>query len=142
MQVDALREQIDWHLTVITGHARHLKLEVLLTDLSSGLRRSVLQQDLLGPMKAAWPAIDCGFDDDRQAGRSYYIEACFAINAIHPDGSCANLSDGGLTDWTARLLADHKERLVISGLGSERLLNVSAAGVAARHTSPTQQQEP
>jgi hypothetical protein len=141
LQIDALREQLDWHLRVITGHARHLKLEVLLTDLSSGLRRSALQQDLLRPMRAAWPAIDCEFDDDRQAGRGYYIEACFAINAVHRDGTCANLSDGGLTDWTARLLADHKERLVISGLGSERLLNVSAA-VAAPHTSPTQQQEP
>jgi hypothetical protein len=132
LQVDALREQLDWHLGVITGHARHLKLEVMLTDLSSGLRRSVLQQDLLRPIKTAWPTIDCGFDDDRQAGRGYYIEACFAISAVHPDGSRTNLSDGGLTDWTARLLADHKERLVISGLGSERLTTVAAVGVAAR----------
>ena len=34
------------------------------------------------------------------------------------------LSDGGFTDWTARLLADGKERVLIRGLGSERLLGL------------------
>jgi ubiquinone/menaquinone biosynthesis C-methylase UbiE len=32
------------------------------------------------------------------------------------------LTDGGLTDWTARLLNNRKERLAISGLGTERLI--------------------
>lgn len=73
-------------------------------------------------MQAAWPSIDWGFDDDRQAGRGYYIDACFAIKAVRSDGSRSNLSDGGLTNWTPHLLADHTERLVISGLGSERLV--------------------
>jgi len=31
LQLDALREHLDWHARVITGHAPHLKLEVLLT---------------------------------------------------------------------------------------------------------------
>ena len=30
-------------------------------------------------------------------------------------------TDGGLTDWTAQLLNNRKERLAISGLGTERL---------------------
>jgi hypothetical protein len=29
--------------------------------------------------------------------------------------------DGGAVDWTQRLLSNAKERLVISGIGSERL---------------------
>jgi hypothetical protein len=29
--------------------------------------------------------------------------------------------DGGAMDWTQRLLSNAKERLVISGIGSERL---------------------
>ena len=32
------------------------------------------------------------------------------------------LADGGFTDWTRRLLSDRKERLLISGLGSERFI--------------------
>ena len=130
LQIDALREQLDWHVRVVSDHAPHLKLEVALTDLSGGIRRSVLHEDLIRPLKDAWPEIYWGFDDDRRAGRGYYIDACFAVNALCRDGSHANLCDGGLTDWTARLLADHKERLLISGLGSERLVEVAATELA------------
>ena len=131
-QAQALREHIDWHLRVITRHAPGLSLEVLLTDLSGGGRRAPLDTGVLQPLRATWPAVEWAFDDERQGGRRYYDEACFAINAV---GSRANLSDGGLTDWTARLLADGKERLLISGLGSERLLGSAsraASGGSAR----------
>jgi hypothetical protein len=129
-ELDAISEQLQWHIRVITGFAPQLRLEVLLTDLSGGVRRSALGETLLLPMQAAWPAIEWGFDDDRIAGRIYYRDVCFAINALQADGSRANLSDGGFTDWTARLLEDHKERLLISGLGSERLMSVAAASPA------------
>jgi hypothetical protein len=126
-QLEAISEQLKWHIRVITGFAPHLRLQILLTDLSGGAHRSALGEALLSPKQAAWPAIEWGFDDDRVAGRDYYSDACFAVNALCSDGSRANLSDGGLTDWTARLLADQKERLLISGLGSERLMSVAAA---------------
>jgi hypothetical protein len=75
-------------------------------------------------MDAAWPLLRVGFDDDRHAGRAYYKDVCFGVDSVHSDGSRSNLSDGGLVDWTARLLADAKERLLISGLGSERVLHL------------------
>ena len=90
-----------------------------------GTWRPVLDEQLLRPLRAAWPAIDVDFDDERQAGRTYYTDVCFAVHAVEPDGSRSNLSDGGFTDWTARLLADSKERLLISGLGSERLVGLA-----------------
>jgi hypothetical protein len=101
-----------------------MSLEVLVTDLSGGARRAPLDTELLQPMRVTWPEVEWSFDDERQGGRRYYDEACFAIHAVCADGSRANLSDGGLTDWTARLLADGKERLLISGVGSERLLRL------------------
>jgi hypothetical protein len=125
MQTQALREHLRWHVDVIAAHAPHLALKVLITDLSGGTRHAVLDEQLLRPLRAAWPAVDVAFDDDRRAGRTYYGDVCFAVDAVLPDGSRANLSDGGFTDWTARLLADRKERLLISGLGSERLLGVA-----------------
>jgi hypothetical protein len=124
MQVQALREHIAWHLELITGQAPDLSLEVRLTDLSGGPRRAPLDTELLGPMRETWPAVEWSFDDERQGGRQYYDEACFAIDNVDPDGLRTNLSDGGLTNWTARLLSDGKERLLISGLGSERLLGL------------------
>jgi hypothetical protein len=126
MQTQALREHLHWHVDVVTRHAPQLALMVLVTDLSGDTRHAVLDEQLLRPLRAAWPTVDVGFDDDRQAGRTYYRDVCFAVDTVLPDGSRANLSDGGFTDWTARLLADRKERLLISGLGSERLLGVAA----------------
>jgi hypothetical protein len=124
MQTQALREHLHWHLRVITEHAPWLAVEVLVTDLSAGARRAILDERLLRPIRADWPAINVAFDDDRRAGRNYYTEVCFAVDAVHADGSRSNLSDGGFTEWTARLLTDAKERLLISGLGSERLLGL------------------
>ena len=41
------------------------------------------------------------------------------ISVQAPDGNNYPLVDGGFTDWTARLLGNQKERLLISGIGSE-----------------------
>jgi hypothetical protein len=39
------------------------------------------------------------------------------------------IGDGGFTDWTARLIANQKERLLISGLSTDRLAAIrSPAG--------------
>ena len=61
---------------------------------------------------------------ERESGRGYYAGACFQIHAFGPDGEEYFLADGGITDWTQQLLSNKKERLTISGLGSERLCSV------------------
>ena len=58
---------------------------------------------------------------ERTSGRGYYRDTCFKLHGT-VDGERWELGDGGCTDWTARLLADRRERTVISGLGVERLL--------------------
>ncbi len=68
---------------------------------------------------AAEPA-DIVMDHDRTAGRGYYRDVCFKVNAL-VNGVTAEIGDGGFTDWTARLLASKKERLLISGYGLDRL---------------------
>jgi hypothetical protein len=55
-------------------------------------------------------------DYGRQRGRGYYLDVCFKINA---DG--VEAGDGGFTDWTRTLTGNAKERLLISGLGLERV---------------------
>ena len=126
MQLRALREHLDWHLRVLSCELPSVDLEVRVTDLSGGVHRATLDQRLLQPLDAAWPGALVRFDDDRQAGRTYYTTACFGVDAVHPGGSRSNLSDGGFVDWTAQLLADAKERMLISGLGSERLVELRA----------------
>jgi hypothetical protein len=49
----------------------------------------------------------------------YYRSAAFTIRA--GDGSEVEIGDGGFTAWTAALLADAKERCLISCISTERL---------------------
>ncbi len=57
-------------------------------------------------------------DPDRESGRGYYAGLCFKVYA----GDDREIGDGGFTDWTARLLGNGKERLLISGYGVDRLV--------------------
>jgi len=67
-------------------------------------------------------------DRGRQAGRGYYRDLCFKVNA-YVRGERHEIGDGGFTDWTARLTANQKERLLISGLSTDRLAAIrSPAG--------------
>ena len=57
--------------------------------------------------------------DQRKTG--YYKGLVFHLYAS-PDGEEEiELMEGGDTDWTQKLLNNAKERLVISGIGSERV---------------------
>ena len=92
---------------------------------------------------AAAAELACGsvevvLDRGRQAGRGYYRDLCFKLNVAvgeRPEGgpaassagpTWAEVGDGGFTDWTARLTASAKERLLISGVGVDRVLMVAA----------------
>jgi hypothetical protein len=95
------------------------------------------------PAELADAAVEVVLDRERQAGRGYYRDLCFKLNVAvadsadgmtgHHNGTrWAEVGDGGLTDWTARLTASAKERLLISGVGIDRV--VALAG--ERGSSP------
>ena len=54
-------------------------------------------------------------------GAPYYAGLRFKIMADTDDGA-QEIGDGGLTDWTAQLRADAKERCLISCVSTERWL--------------------
>jgi hypothetical protein len=88
---------------------------VELTDLTGGRMDGVT-----AAVRAA--AGDATIEDrsDREAGRDYYDGVCFKAYATST-GDRFEIADGGLVDWTQQLVASRKERLMISGLGVERL---------------------
>jgi hypothetical protein len=57
-------------------------------------------------------------------GIGYYAGLRFKIMAVTEDGEL-DIGDGGLTDWTAKLAADAKERCLISCVATERWLGLS-----------------
>lgn len=57
-------------------------------------------------------------DTRRQPG--YYRDAAFSLTATF-DGVEVDTGDGGAVDWTQRLCGSAKERMVVSGLGLDRI---------------------
>lgn len=81
-----------------------------------------LQKNVMELFKSNFPNVNIYFDQTRQSGRNYYEQIAFQIYAKNPSGQELLLVDGGFNNWTQKLLSNRKERLLTSGLGSERLL--------------------
>jgi hypothetical protein len=71
--------------------------------------------------------VDVVTDDGRQSGRGYYRELCYKLN-VPVRGQWREIADGGFADWVAKLIASSKERLLISGLGTELLTAMMPRG--------------
>jgi len=123
-ELDTLAQHIHFYLQAVGAFlGPSVPLHVSLTDLAPAADQAARQlpERLLAPLQAQHPAASFGLDPERASGRGYYRELCFHIEAANPAGQRLQLADGGAVDWTQRLLGSAKERLVISGLGSDRL---------------------
>jgi len=58
----------------------------------------------------------------RERGRGYYTGVALRLTA---DDGAIEIGDGGLTTWTAQLLADRKERCLVSCVATERLAELA-----------------
>lgn len=121
-EVSALGLHIRFYLRSLRAFlGSGIPLRLSITDFSSNDNKSFLDNQLLSPIRSEFDNVDCVFDDFRTSGRGYYLDLCFHIHATAPTGEWLELVDGGRVDWTQQLLSNAKERLIISGLGSERL---------------------
>ena len=123
-ETDALTEQIDFYVRLLNAADRLgytvEDVRVFVTALDER-RLGVLQIDVLDVLSSRFPGTGFGFDHDRQSGRGYYVDTCFGIYARNQSDTDYFLVDGGFTTWTQQLLSNRKERLLISGMGSERM---------------------
>lgn len=90
-------------------------------DLDANSRVELVETQLLSAIRSEFEDVDCVFDGHRTSGRGYYLDLCFHIHATATSGQRLELVDGGSVNWTQQFLSNAKERLVISGIGSERL---------------------
>ena len=77
------------------------------------------QNKALKTLKVKYPNVNFKFDLQRVAGIGYYQDLCFKITAKNSKGQEFPLVDGGFLDWAQKLLTDQREKLLISGMGSE-----------------------
>ncbi len=124
-ETEALFEHISFFIQLLLkSHELGIKvrdLSVHVTALDES-RIDMLQQKVLNRLAAEHSHVRIEFDQKRETGRGYYSDACYHIFAKDAAGNDLLLVDGGFTNWTRQLLSNQKERFLISGLGSERLL--------------------
>ena len=69
------------------------------------------------------PSVALEQDPERRQGIGYYRTTAFKIMASDGEQGL-EIGDGGFIDWTARLMADAKERGLISCVSTDRLLSL------------------
>jgi hypothetical protein len=95
-------------------------LQISVTDIKR-TQRELIETKLFSPFQTGFENVKIVFDHQRTSGQGYYDNICFHIHATAADGNQIELTDGGSVSWTQKYLSNAKERLVISGIGSERL---------------------
>ena len=118
-QARALITHIGSLVNLVHAARAGLETTVTLTALASGVPE--LEALVLDPLKERFPSTLFLMDPARRAGREYYTDACFKLFAT-ANGNRIEIGDGGCVDWTAKYLSDAKERLVIAGMGIDRLV--------------------
>jgi len=99
-------------------------VRVPVTPLPDGPPEARVEREVVAVLSSRHPDVAFHVAPDREQGRDYYGGVCFHVY-VENGGESLQLVDGGLTTWTQQLMSDHKERLFISGFGTERVLGFS-----------------
>jgi hypothetical protein len=101
------------HLNEKVAEIRDVKIDLYGED-------EVLRKRVSEAILRAVPALKLENAGKRKG--NYYPTTSFKLKATNAKGEEHELADGGLTDWTQKLVGSVKERLMISGLGSDRTI--------------------
>jgi hypothetical protein len=112
-ELKKLREHVEYYITLIRSFHAQVPVDVVLkeyaetgTDWDRWMHG--IEGNLIHVMRHRISREDW----------SYYAPVQFNIN-VHSGEEILNVADGGVVDWTQKLLSDRKERLLISGFGTE-----------------------
>ncbi|MFI7661541.1 hypothetical protein ACIBTW_21940 [Micromonospora parva] len=115
-QARLLTRHLSYWRTVLAELAPTVAPQLHVTTFDDDVVRERLA-DIVRPALAGGtvPLVD---EPERTRGRGYYTGCALRISLLGDD---LEIGDGGLTDWTARLTGDAKERCLVSCLATERL---------------------
>ena len=124
-EAGALREHLEFYVRLLqraqqTGfRLAAVRTRIIVFDET---RTPVLQAEVLDELSRSYPEVEFTLDQEKKSGQGYYTGVRFQIYVRDQAGTDHFIVDGGFTDWTQQLLNNRKERLLISGLGSERFV--------------------
>jgi hypothetical protein len=132
-EIEALNLHIGFYLRALRAFlGTRTALRVAISDFGSTDLRPLVRSGVVEKLQAVHKKARIGIDQDRKQGRGYYGQLCFKIFATPSKGREHELVDGGDVDWTQKLLNNAKERLIISGCGSERLCELFGPAIRSK----------
>ena len=121
-EIHAMATQIRFYLQSLRDFlGSDIPLRVAIIDLSRDSHDESIFSVPLESLKREFDDVEVYLEKMQGVDTGYYHEVRFHVYAGPTKGHEVELVDGGGTDWTQKLLNNAKERLVISGIGSERL---------------------
>ncbi|MDQ5822871.1 MAG: hypothetical protein M3441_01500 [Chloroflexota bacterium] len=124
----SLYEQLDFYLRFLASvekYGYHLPgVRVAFTPLAGDREREHLQQQVILPLAERFPAVRLEFDPSPTTTPGYYELVRFQVYATDLQGVEYMIGDGGFNDWTQKLLSDRRERLLTSGIATERIVTL------------------
>jgi hypothetical protein len=124
-EVAALTEQLDFYLRFLGSLERYgcqvADVRATFTPLAGDRERGYLQEQVMSPLAGQFPTARLEFDPNPTTIPGYYGWVRFQIYASTPDGVEHMIGDGGFNNWTQKLLSDRRERLLTSGIATERI---------------------
>jgi len=121
-EIDALIKHIRFYIEALRdflGSSVHLRVAIF--NLSPDSYKDTVVKTPIENLGEEFKEIYFDFEKTPARKTGYYHNLRFHIYASATRGNELELVDGGDTNWTQKLLNNAKERLVISGIGSERL---------------------
>jgi hypothetical protein len=109
----SLPPSVDYISDVPANAASYFGIEALLKDMTT------VFLPVINSLRKTFPEVQYRFNLERIAGIGYYSGFCFHIHGTTADGLTLQLSDGGFTDWSRKILNNRQEHLLISGLGED-----------------------
>lgn len=124
-ELSALRTHCHFHLKLLRAFlGAERRIHVSLTDFGALDDQHRLQREFLAPLRDEFRNVVSVMNYERTSGRGYYRDLCCKIYVESDSEELVEVADGGSVDWLQKLLSDSKERLVISGIGSERVCDI------------------
>ncbi|HET9825043.1 MAG TPA: hypothetical protein VFP87_06890, partial [Chitinophagaceae bacterium] len=119
-ELSEIWDHINTHLSLLRNELSNEKLVLrfFLKDANQKFHEKLNQT-----LKNLEPGVNVEIEQSGDAG-DYYKLARFKFFLVHK-GKEINLSDGGLVDWTQKLIPNKKHRLIISGVGTELIHKIT-----------------
>ena len=134
-EIGALYEHIAFYLECLRASlGPRVPLRVSIANLAKDTQHQAALSAIIETLRHTFPDVKIESDKGRKDAGDYYGGFRFHISATSADDEELELVDGGDTDWTQKLMNNAKERLVMRGIGTERVCG-NFAPVAHRSTA-------